>query len=155
MRYTPAMKSQLIGCSSFFALFSALGGSLLGVMTPTFAAEPLFATNTIRVAATQPRARFVDWHLKQPAEVLARVEQSLTELEGLLAQAAARNCDVIAFPEDTLGLGRWEAGNEALLREVLAVVSEVAERCAQQDWTAGERQRPCVRPERRTGVAIP
>ncbi len=93
--------------------------SLLAFITPTFAAEPPSSTNTIRVAAAQPRARLIDWRLTKPAEVLARIDQSLTELEGLLDQAAARHCDAIAFPEDTLGLGKWEAGNEALAREVL------------------------------------
>ena len=74
---------------------------------------------TIRVAAAQPRARLVDWHVNKPREVLARLGVSLTELEGLMDQAAKQHCDVVALPEDTLGLGNWEAGNEPLLREVL------------------------------------
>ena len=52
-------------------------------------------------------------------EVLKRVDQSLGELQGLIDRAAAERCDVIALPEDTLGLGTWEAGNEALAKEVL------------------------------------
>lgn len=47
------------------------------------------------------------------------MDQSLGELEGLLDRAAARHCDIIALPEDTLGLGHWQAGQEALSREVL------------------------------------
>jgi len=85
-----------------------------------FAAQPTSpATKTVRIATAQPRARLIDWHLRNPEDVLAKVDQGLTELEGILDQAAAQHCDVIAFPEDTLGLGHWLAGNEALSREVL------------------------------------
>jgi len=84
------------------------------------AAEPTSPpANTVRIAAAQPRARLIDWHIKNPQDVLAKVDQCLIELEGILDQAAARHCDVIALPEDTLGLGHWQAGNEALSREVL------------------------------------
>lgn len=87
----------------------------------TFGAEPTTtpAPGTIRIAAAQPRARLIDWRLKDVDAVLARLDQSLTELEALLEKAAERRCDAIAFPEDTLGLGNWEAGNEALVRELL------------------------------------
>lgn len=74
---------------------------------------------TVRIAAAQPRARLVDWRMKEPKDVLVKVDQNLGELEGILDRAAFRHCDVIAFPEDTLGLGRWQAGNDALSREVL------------------------------------
>jgi predicted amidohydrolase len=99
---------------------------VLVVLQVALAVETAFAgapttspSTTIRVAAAQPRARLIDWHLKDPEDVLARVDQSLLELEALLEKAAERHCDAIAFPEDTLGLGNWEAGNEALLRKVL------------------------------------
>src|SRR3954453_13266030 len=87
----------------------------------TFGAEPTTAPapGTVRIAAAQPRARLIDWHEKDADADLARVDQSLTELEALLEQAARQRCDAIAFPEDTLGLGNWEAGNEALVRELL------------------------------------
>lgn len=74
---------------------------------------------TVRIAAAQPRARLIDWHLKDVDEVLKRVDQSLGELSGLIDRAAAEHCDAVALPEDTLGLGTWEAGNEVLAREVL------------------------------------
>ena len=84
-------------------------------------AEPAAPSpHTVRVAAVQPRARSIDWHMKSPEAVLAKVDQCLTELEGILDRAGARHCDAVALPEDTLGLGRWEAGNEALSREVLS-----------------------------------
>jgi predicted amidohydrolase len=81
-------------------------------------APPAFPT-TVRIAAIQPKARLIDWHVSDPDEVLARAEASLGELEGLLDQAAAQHCDAAAVPEDTLGLGNWEAGNETLAKQVL------------------------------------
>jgi hypothetical protein len=74
--------------------------------------------HTVRLAAAQPKARLIDWRLKNPDAVLARVDQSLTELESLVDQAAAQHCDALALPEDTLGLGTWEAGNENFPRDV-------------------------------------
>jgi predicted amidohydrolase len=100
--------------SSLLALFVACAAP--GALP----AEPISPpANAVRVAAAQPRARLIDWHMKNPQDVLAKVDQCLIELEGILDQAAARHCDVVALPEDTLGLGHWQAGNEALSREVL------------------------------------
>jgi predicted amidohydrolase len=99
-----------------------VGLSLVALTASKSAAEPASATNrTVRLAAAQPRSRLVNWHLKKPEEVLAQVDQSLAELERLVAQAAAQHCDAIAFPEDTLGLGTWLAGNPTLSRDILAV----------------------------------
>jgi predicted amidohydrolase len=74
---------------------------------------------TVRVGTLQPKSRLVDWHLKNPADVLARVETSLTDLEGLVHQAGEAGCDVVALPEDTLGLGLWEEAHPELLGDVL------------------------------------
>jgi predicted amidohydrolase len=96
---------------------------LLGLIVAGLCLEPasLFsaATNTIRVAAAQPKRRSIDWHVHDPAAVLKQVEQTLSELEGLLNSAAEQGCRVIVFPEDTLDLGLWEAGNQEHLRAVL------------------------------------
>jgi predicted amidohydrolase len=73
---------------------------------------------SIRVAAAQPRNRTIDFRL-EPTEVLARLDQSLMELEKLVHRAGAAGCDAVAFPEDTLGLLRWEAANPASLSTVL------------------------------------
>jgi predicted amidohydrolase len=90
------------------------------VATPAPAADAVSTpSKTIRIAAAQPRARLIDWHIQDPETVLRTVDRNLAELERLLNQAAQQDCDVVAFPEDTLGLGRWEAGNEALRGEVL------------------------------------
>jgi predicted amidohydrolase len=74
---------------------------------------------TVRIGSTQPKSRLIDWHLKDPALVLARVEASLGELEALVHRAGAAGCDVVALPEDTLGLGTWEEGHPELLGQVL------------------------------------
>jgi predicted amidohydrolase len=47
------------------------------------------------------------------------VDATLAELENLVHRAAAAGCDVVAFPEDTLGLGTWLAANENLADQVL------------------------------------
>ncbi len=74
---------------------------------------------TVRVGTLQPKSRLIDWRLKNPAEVLARVEISLSDLEGLVHKAGEAGCDVVALPEDTLGLGAWEEAHPELLDEVL------------------------------------
>ncbi len=76
-------------------------------------------SNTVRIAAAQPQRRSVDWHMREPKDVLARVDKSLGELEALIDKAAEEKCDVIAFPEDTLGLGLWEADNHGIAGAVL------------------------------------
>jgi predicted amidohydrolase len=83
----------------------------------------------MRVGTAQPKARLIDYRLKDPAAVLARVDKSLGELEQIVHKAGKDKCDVLAFPEDTLGLGTWEAGNKADLKEVLpAAVKRMLER---------------------------
>ncbi len=82
---------------------------------------PMAATpgKTVRIGSIQPKPRLIDWRIKDPAEVLARIDASLTELEGLLRKAGEAGCDVAALPEDTLGLGTWEAANHGRLGDVL------------------------------------
>ncbi len=78
------------------------------------------ATNgLVRVAALQPKSRLIDWRIKEPSEVLARVEASVSELETLIEKAAAAKCRAVALPEDALGLGTWLAGNGDLAPKVL------------------------------------
>jgi predicted amidohydrolase len=72
----------------------------------------------LRVAAAQPRNRTIDFRLSPP-EVLARVDQSLAELEGLVHKAGEAGCDALALPEDTLGLLKWESANPGSLDAVL------------------------------------
>jgi predicted amidohydrolase len=80
---------------------------------------PFPRTNrSVRVAAAQPRNRTVDFRLSPP-DVLVRVDQSLSELERLLNKAGEAGCDALAFPEDTLGLLKWESANPGSLDKVL------------------------------------
>jgi predicted amidohydrolase len=72
----------------------------------------------VRIGTAQPRSRLIDWHLA-PAAALEQVDRSLADLGDIVERAADRQCDVIALPEDTLGLGHWEAGNKAELGQVL------------------------------------
>ena len=73
---------------------------------------------SMRVAAAQPRNRTIDFRL-EPAEVLARVDRSLDELEAIIHKAGAAGCDALALPEDTLGLLNWEAAHPQDLGAVL------------------------------------
>ena len=74
---------------------------------------------TVRIGSAQPRARLIDYRLREPTAVLGRVGAALGELETLVHRAGAAGCDALALPEDTLGLGRWEAGNQDALIQVL------------------------------------
>jgi predicted amidohydrolase len=83
----------------------------------------------VRVAAAQTRDRTVDWRIADAAVVLGQVDQNLGELEQLVHKAADAKCDAIAFPEDTLGLLKWEAAHPDRLQEVLPnAVSRMIER---------------------------
>jgi len=74
---------------------------------------------TVRVGTLQPRNRSIDWRLKDPSEVLARVEANLTDLEALVRKAGEAGCDVVALPEDTLGLLLWEAAHHDRIGDLL------------------------------------
>jgi predicted amidohydrolase len=85
--------------------------------------------NSVRIGTAQPRRRLIDHRVKSPAKVLAQVDRSLKELEALVDKAGTAGCDALALPEDTLGLGTWEAGNPSLLKEVLpAAVKRMLDR---------------------------
>lgn len=97
-----------------FCAFLLAGGVANGAFQP---AQPA-GKQTVRVCAAQPASRLIDWRLK-PAAALAQVDKSLAELERIVNKAGAAGCDVLALPEDTLGLLHWEMGNKAAMKEVL------------------------------------
>jgi len=72
----------------------------------------------VRVCATQPPSRLINWELS-PAEALTEVDEALAQLEQLAESAAGSGCDALAFPEDALGLFHWEMGNKASIGQVL------------------------------------
>lgn len=76
-------------------------------------------SKTVRVAAVQAKRRMVDWRLKSSEEVLAAVEQNLESLEKIVHAAGKHQCDVLAFPEDTLGLLNWYGVNQQQAQDVL------------------------------------
>src|SRR5262249_36483917 len=73
---------------------------------------------TMRVAAAQPRNRTIDFRLKSN-EVLDHVDRTLEELVQIIQKAGSEGVDALAFPEDTLGLLKWEAANPHSLSAVL------------------------------------
>jgi predicted amidohydrolase len=86
-------------------------------------------SGTVRVAAAQARNRTIDWKIEDAAEVLSRVDGTLVELTQIIDKAADAGCDALAFPEDTLGLLKWEAAHPDRLAEVLpAAVARMLER---------------------------
>src|SRR5436853_5111349 len=100
-------------------LLSAVGGGFASAQ-PREETIPV-KRSPVRIAAVQVRDRSVDWKIADTAEVLRRVDQTLSELEQLVHKAGAGKCDTVAFPEDTLGLLKWEAAHPEKLKEVLPV----------------------------------
>jgi len=95
---------------------------LMTMLPPIRAADlPSAATKkgSVRVGAVQARARIIDYKLKDPADVLKQVDNSLEELEQIIEKAGKAKCDALAFPEDTLGLLHWEGVNQEAAKEVL------------------------------------
>lgn len=72
----------------------------------------------VRIGTAQPRSRIIDWRL-EPSQALAEVDKSLGELVQMVNRAGSAGCDVLALPEDTLGLLHWELGNKSKMKEVL------------------------------------
>ncbi len=101
---------------------------LFTAATSLWAAGAAQPAKTMRVCAAQPRMQPLDWRTPA-AEVPAAVEKTLDELERLVRRAGEERCDVLALPEDTLGLLHWEMGNEEALAQVLRpAVSRMLER---------------------------
>ena len=72
----------------------------------------------VRICTAQPATRNINWRLK-PQEALAEVDTTLGGLANLVHQAGKAGCDVLALPEDTLGILHWEVGNKPLIKQVL------------------------------------
>lgn len=92
--------------------------------------QPTAETNElVRVAAVQTKPRLIDWRLQDPQQVLGAVDKNLVVLESIVDKAGKMQCDVLTFPEDTLGLLNWYGMNEQLAKEVLpAAVARMIDR---------------------------
>jgi predicted amidohydrolase len=101
-----------------FVALAALAALGCGTAPAAPAAPPAPRKPSVRLGAAQPRARLVDWKLS-PAEALARVDAILAEIETLVRKAGEAGCDALALPEDTIGLGKWEAAHRDGAREIL------------------------------------
>ena len=66
----------------------------------------------VRVAAIQAKRRTISYKVATVEEALNQVRANLDELTLLAEQAAAMGCQIVAFPEDTLGTIEWEAGHQ-------------------------------------------
>lgn len=66
---------------------------------------------TTRVAAVQAKRRLISYKIATPEEALRKVQENLDALIPLAEKAAGMGCDIVAFPEDTLGTIAWEAGH--------------------------------------------
>lgn len=107
----------MVCVSSFIPPAQSAGAAEPGPAAPN--QRPL-----VRLGTAQPRLRLIDWRLTNLTEVLEKVDKSLGELEQIVHKAGAARCDALAFPEDTLGLGHWEAANKAALPKVLPAAIE-------------------------------
>jgi predicted amidohydrolase len=79
---------------------------------------------TVRIGSanagtTVGEALNIDYHLTTPSEALEQVDRSLDILEGIVHKAGEAGCDVVALPEGTLGLMRWQGTHPDQLGDVL------------------------------------
>ncbi len=135
------MKGFSVACRFAFAALVMVAfapGSVLAEESPEADTTKIGSDTLVRVAAVQTKRRLIDWKLSQPRDVLAAVDKNLDELEELVGKAGKLQCDVLAFPEDTLGLLNWYGMNEEIAGEVLpAAVSRMLERLGRAAATHG------------------
>ena len=74
---------------------------------------------TVRVAAIQAGKRTISYKVPTAEAALEQVSANLDELVALAERAAKMGCQIIAFPEDTLGTLEWEAGHWKEAAELL------------------------------------
>jgi len=65
----------------------------------------------VRVGAVQAKRRLIPYTIPTVRGALETVRRNLDELAALAEKGAEAGCDILAFPEDTLGTLEWEAGN--------------------------------------------
>jgi predicted amidohydrolase len=75
--------------------------------------------NTIRAAAVQAQRRTISYKVGTAEAALECVQASLDALTSLAERAAMLGCNIVAFPEDTLGTLEWEAGHWTEVQDLL------------------------------------
>lgn len=113
---------KFLFCASliFAAGFHCHAGQLSPINSPKKSEKK---QPTVRIGAAQPRSRIIDWQIES-TQALAEVDKSLGDLEQMVHRAGNAGCDVLALPEDTLGLLHWELGNKSKLKAVLPTAVE-------------------------------
>lgn len=77
------------------------------------------------------RAVNIDFRLT-PQEVEGHVDRALAVLEGLVRKGGEAGCDILALPEDSMGLAPWEAAHWEAVGDVLpAAVARMLDRLGQ------------------------
>lgn len=114
----------LVTCNIVAGLAAFIAsGTVRSVSAQQVERVPLSAESTdrglVRVASVQAERRMVDWRITDRTAVLAAVDHNLGQLERIVQEAGKKGCDVLAFPEDTLGLLNWYGMNEQLGKNVL------------------------------------
>lgn len=109
---------RVLSSSAYIVLFLTIGA--VSCVAHTNTSTQTLRKRFVRVCAAQPATKYINWQLT-PDEALAGVNKTLHQLEQLVDRAGREGCDVLALPEDTLGLLHWEAGNKAAMRQVLPV----------------------------------
>ncbi|HET7215023.1 MAG TPA: carbon-nitrogen hydrolase family protein [Terriglobia bacterium] len=104
--------------STCIRIFMLLAISATGAVSQAATSPHISKKALVRVCAAQPATKYISWKLTSE-EALAGVDNTLLQLEQLVAQAGRGGCDVLALPEDTLGLLQWEAGNKAAMKQVV------------------------------------
>lgn len=113
-------KTLIVGCclAAILAKCGPDGRCAAGEPAPSVEAT-VSESATVRVASVQAKRRLIDWRLTDPTDVLAAVDKNLDELEQIVHKAGTQMCDVLAFPEDTLGLLNWYGMNVENAPQVL------------------------------------
>ena len=78
----------------------------------------------VRVGAAQTANRTIPFRIGDAEVALRQVEKNLDSLVALAERAADEGCQVLAFPEDTLGTLEWQAGHRQHQRDFLALAGD-------------------------------
>ena len=61
----------------------------------------------------------IDWRIDTESGILGAIDRSIDLYEKLIEKGANLGCDIIAFPEDMLGLNSWTVAHADMLPAIL------------------------------------